>query len=151
MSTGFFTINHVNKDILVRSHSCSFKFLEHESEFDSCALTEEYHDGITAPFVQESFASMGLEYRRHFPIEENGVIMIIGEVKLVRYNKQFIQSNGELNFDRSKSIAVAGNNTYYGLNKIKTLDYIDRSQKKILTKSVQDESNKTSNEISKGV
>ena len=90
ISTGFFTINHVNESILVRSHSCSFKFLDHESEFDSCALTEEYHDGINAPFVKESFTSMGLKYSRHFPIEENGVTMIIGEVKLVQIGRAHV-------------------------------------------------------------
>ena len=139
ISTGFFTVNHVNSDILVRSHSCSFKFLENESEFNSCKLTEEYCNDILAPFVKESHASLGLKYLRHLPIQENGVVMIIGEILLIRYDKNFIQSNGEFDFESSNSVAVAGNNTYYSLNAIETLDYINTSQKKFLINAVQKE------------
>ena len=65
--------------------------------------------------------------------------MIIGEILVIRYDKNFIQSNGEFDFESSNSVAVAGNNTYYSLNAIETLDYINRSQKKFLINAVQKE------------
>ena len=40
------------------------------------------------------------------------------------------------------SIGVAGNNTYYKLNKNKTLDYIKKEKRGILKNNVIDEKNK---------
>jgi flavin reductase (DIM6/NTAB) family NADH-FMN oxidoreductase RutF len=125
----FYTINHVNTSIIQRAHSCSFKFSPDESEFVECRLTEESVSSFKAPFVAESNASIGVRYKRHITIEENGVVMIVGEMKALFVQNNTIQENGEIDFNRSKSVGVAGNNTYYKLNQIASLKYFNSDQK----------------------
>ncbi len=146
ISSKFYTINHVNDLILQRAHSCAFKFAADESEFDECKLSEEIVTDFRAPFVAESNASIGVKYLRHFTIEENGVVMIIGEMKTLFIEKGLIQSNGEIDFNLSHSVGVAGNNTYYGLAQIASLKYFRANQKNQLKKIVDEESYQNSKE-----
>ena len=125
-----FTINHVNLDILKRSHATSYKFDEFISEFSECNLKERYIEDFDAPFVNEAEIAVGLKYLNNYEIVENGVVMIVGEVQhiLIR-DSDHIQENGEIDFQSSKSVGVSGNNTYYKLKNHRTLDYVASSKK----------------------
>ena len=146
ISNSFYTINHVNSSILQRAHGCSFKFSPAESEFTECKLTEETVNGFKAPFVAESKVSIAVRYLRHFTIDENGVVMILGEMKSLLIKKDVIQDNGEIDFDQSRSVGVAGNNTYYDLQKLASLRYFKSDQKEELLKIIDKESYQKSNE-----
>ena len=125
-----FTINHVNADILKRSHATSYKFDEFISEFSECNLNERYIENFDAPFVNEAEISIGLEYLNDYKIVENGVVMIVGEVQhIIIKDSDHIQENGEINFQSSQSVGVSGNNTYYKLKNHRTLDYVASSKK----------------------
>ena len=137
-----YTINHVNDTIIDRSHSCSFKFSDGESEFEKCQLKEKFLPGFNAPFVAESNVSLAMKYLRHFPIDENGVIMVIGKLDQIYVKNNFIQKNGEINFSASQSVGVAGNNTYYSMNKLKTLEYISANKKNVMKELIHQEKNK---------
>ena len=141
-----YSINHVNKSIINRAHSCSFKFSAEESEFTKCNLSEKFITDFKAPFVKESNVSFAVRYQRHLSVQENGVIMVIGMIKSVFVNENIIQDNGEVDFNYSSSVGVAGNNTYYGLDKIKSLKYLKSDQKNQLKKIVDKESYQNSNE-----
>tara|TARA_B100001741_G_scaffold252692_1_gene214658 strand:- start:523 stop:1200 length:678 start_codon:yes stop_codon:yes gene_type:complete len=141
-----YSINHVNKSIINRAHSCSFKFSAEESEFTECNLSEKFITDFKAPFVKESNVSFAVRYQRHLSVQENGVIMVIGMIKSVFVNENIIQDNGEVDFNYSSSVGVAGNNTYYGLDKIKSLKYLKSDQKNQLKKIVDKESYQNSNE-----
>ena len=141
-----YSINHVNKSIINRAHSCSFKFSAEESEFTECNLSEKFITDFKAPFVKESNVSFAVRYQRHLSVQENGVIMVIGKIKSVFVNENIIQDNGEVDFNYSSSVGVAGNNTYYGLDKIKSLKYLKSDQKNQLKKIVDKESYQNSNE-----
>tara|TARA_A100001011_G_C14318521_1_gene849220 strand:- start:3006 stop:3659 length:654 start_codon:yes stop_codon:yes gene_type:complete len=125
-----FTINHVNLDILKRSHATSYKFDEFISEFSECNLKERYIEDFDAPFVNEAEIAVGLKYLNNYEIVENGVVMIVGEVQhiLIR-DSDHIQENGEIDFQSSQSVGVSGNNTYYKLKNHRTLDYVASSKK----------------------
>ena len=125
-----FTINHVNLDILKRSHATSYKFDEFISEFSECNLKERYIEDFDAPFVHEAEIAVGLEYLNNYEIVENGVVMIVGEVQhIIIKDSNHIQENGEINFQSSNSVGVSGNNTYYKLKRHSTLDYVASSKK----------------------
>ena len=141
-----YSINHVNKSIINRAHSCSFKFTAEESEFTECNLSEEFIVDCKAPIVKESNVSFAVRYQRHLPIQENGVIMVIGKIKSVFVNKGVIQDNGEVDFNHSSSIGVAGNNTYYGVDKIESLKYFKLDQKDQLKEIINKESYQKSSE-----
>ena len=83
--------------------------------------------------------SIGVRYIRHFSIEENEVVMIIGSMEILVVNEDIIQDNGEVDLMHAQSIGVAGNNTYYNLNKLSSFDYIKKSQKNTLTDIVNRE------------
>lgn len=141
-----YTINHVNRSIINRAHSCSFKFTAEESEFTECNLSEEFISDCKAPIVKESNVSFAVCYLRHLSLPENGVIMVIGKIKSIFVNEGIIQDNGEVDFNDSSSIGVAGNNTYYGVNKIESLKYLKLDQKDQLKEIVNKESYQNSNE-----
>ena len=84
-----------------------------------------------------------MDYIRHFDIKENGVIMIIGALSHIIINEDNIQKNGEVDLTSLGSIGVAGNNTYYKLQKHKTLDYINSDQRSLLNEIVNSEINKS--------
>ena len=69
--------------------------------------------------------------------------MIIGELSHIIINEDYIQKNGEVNMMSLGSIGVAGNNTYYELQKYKTLDYITSDQRSLLNEIVNSEINKS--------
>ena len=94
-----YSINHVNKSIINRAHSCSFKFSAEESEFTECNLSEKFITDFKAPFVKESNVSFAVRYQRHLSVQENGVIMVIGKIKSVFVNENIIQDNGEVDFN----------------------------------------------------
>ena len=141
-----YSINHVNKSIINRAHSCSFKFTAEESEFTECKLSEEFIVDCKAPIVKESYVSFAVRYQRHQSIQENGVIMVIGKIKSVFVNEGIIQDNGEVDFNHSSSIGVAGNNTYYGVDKIESLKYLKLDQRDQLKDIVNKESYQNSKE-----
>ena len=125
-----FTINHVNQDIIKRSHATSYKFDEFISEFRKCDLKEEYIENFDAPFVNEAEIAIGLEYLNNYKIIENGVVIIVGEIKhIIIKDSSHLQENGEINFQSSQSVGVSGNNTYYKLKNHNTLDHVASSEK----------------------
>ena len=142
ISEGHYTINHVNKNIIDRSHCTSFKFLDTESEFKEWGLNEKYIDKFSAPFVMEARVSIGLNYIRKFEIKENGVIMIIGSISHILIHKKYIQDNCEINLNYLENVGVSGNNTYYELSKLKTLDYMSSKKRMLLREIVTGEKSK---------
>ena len=89
--------------------------------------------------MAESNASIGVRYKRHFTIKENGVVMVVGEMKALFVQNNIIQENGEINFNRSNSVGVAGNNTYYKLSQIASLKYFNSDQKDQLKQNIDKE------------
>lgn len=119
----FYTINHINSEILERSHWTSIKINRNVSEFDVCNLTEEYIDGFYSPYVMESFIKIGLKLIETVKIEINNTVLVVGEIIEIIINDSFIDNDGSVNLQKSKSISVGGLNTYYDLKKISKLPY----------------------------
>ena len=132
-----YTINHVNSKILHRSHATSKKFSPSESEFIHCNLEEQYVGDFQAPFVKECSIGIGVSYRRHFTIEENGVVMIIGEIDKIIVDEQFISETGEVHLSSLDSIGVAGNNSYYSLKLLSSLEYVSSDNNEMVSKLLE--------------
>lgn len=123
ISEKFYTINHINSEILERSHWTSIKINKNVSEFDICNLTEEYIDGFYSPYVMESFIKIGLKLIETVKIEINNTVLVVGEIIEIIINDSFIDKDGTVNLQKSKSISVGGLNTYYDLKKISKFPY----------------------------
>ncbi|MGH1339584.1 MAG: flavin reductase family protein [Aureispira sp.] len=66
--TGFYTINHINQNIITDAHHTSAKYPENISEFDKTALNTEFRGDFLAPYVQEAVIKIGLAFREEIPI-----------------------------------------------------------------------------------
>jgi len=123
IETNKFTINHINSDMVERSHYTSVKFDKNESEFQKCRLTAEYLNNFQAPYVKESYAKVGLDLEDIQSIKSNGCRLIIGRVERLYVPDSAIYKNGNIQLDLSNSIGVGGLNTYYSLDKIAEYPY----------------------------
>ena len=123
IETNKFTINHINSDMIERSHYTSVKFDKNESEFQKCRLTAEYLNNFQAPYVKESYAKVGLELEDIQSIKSNGCRLIIGRVERLYVPDSAIYKNGNIQLDLSNSVGVGGLNTYYSLDKIAEYPY----------------------------
>lgn len=123
IETNKFTINHINSDMVERSHYTSVKFHKNESEFQKCRLTAEYLNNFQAPYVKESYAKVGLDLEDIQSIKSNGCRLIIGRVERLYVPDSAIYKNGNIQLDLSNSIGVGGLNTYYSLDKIAEYPY----------------------------
>ncbi|MBT8378505.1 MAG: flavin reductase, partial [Ignavibacteria bacterium] len=123
IETGFFTINHINKDIYRQAHQTSARYEKNISEFDECKLTPEFSDGITAPYVKESNIKLGLKYVEEEEIKYNGTIFIVGEVLEIVLPEGIIGEDGFVSIEKAGTVAISGVDGYHETNKITRLSY----------------------------
>ena len=123
IETNKFTINHINADMIERSHYTSAKFKKNESEFQKCKLTSEYLNSFQAPYVKESYVKIGLNLEDIQLIKPNGCRLIIGRIEHLYIADNSIHKNGNIQLELLNSIGVNGLNTYYSLNKITQYPY----------------------------
>ena len=123
VQTNKFTINHVNFDMIERSHYTSVKFDKKESEFKKCKFTAEYLNEFKAPYVKESYVKIGLNLEDIQLIKSNGCSLVIGRVERLYVPDSAIHKNGNIQLELLNSIGVGGLNTYYSLDKIAEYPY----------------------------
>ncbi len=118
---GFFTINDVQDNFLMKAHQTSARYPLEISEFQAVGLTSESIDGFKAPFVQESSLKVGCKLAQLIPIDLNNTVFIIGEIVLVQCDENRIDEQGRI--DRSDVLAISGLDTYSELTHKKILSY----------------------------
>lgn len=121
--TGVYTLNHVHENMIDQAHQTAAGYELNESEFDAVGLTSETIGDFKAPFVKESRIKMGLEVRQITPIELNGTILIIGEVKHIELDDDFIAADGFVDLAKYGTTTVVGLDGYYSTQLLKRLSY----------------------------
>jgi len=120
---GLYTINHIHESFIEQAHYTSAKFGRDESEFDKCALTEEFIADHKAPFVKESTLKLGMKIVQTIPIELNGTVLIIGEVEHLIIPDSAMDEQGQIDLSQPNDVGISGLNTYYKLEKIAQFPY----------------------------
>ena len=120
---GLYTINHIHESFIEQAHYTSAKFGRDESEFDKCALTEEFIADHKAPFVKESTLKLGMKIVQTIPIELNGTVLIIGEVEHLIIPDSAMDEQGQIDLSQQNDVGISGLNTYYKLEKIAQFPY----------------------------
>ena len=120
---GSYTINHIHESFIEQAHYTSAKFSRDESEFDKCALTEEFVAAHKAPFVKESTLKLGMKIVQTIPIELNGTVLIIGEVEHLIIPDAAMDDQGQIDLSQPNDVGISGLNTYYKLEKISQFPY----------------------------
>ena len=67
--------------------------------------------------VEESKIKLGLNFLESIPITHNNTCLVVGEIKIIDYDKNYMDEGFE------DGVGVVGLNSYFGTNKIKDLDY----------------------------
>ena len=118
METSVYTINHIHPEFVERAHYTSAKFDAAVSEFERCNLSEEYITHFKAPFVKESSFKMGLKFKQEIKIEINGTSLIIGEIEHLIIPDSAIDTDNNIDLEKSNTVGISGLNSYYSLKKI---------------------------------
>ncbi|WP_082930772.1 flavin reductase family protein [Shewanella woodyi] len=121
--TKSYTINHVTSEIYRKAHQTSARYDANVSEFTEVGLTEEYVEGIIAPFVMESKLKFSLEVREMTQLMINNTTLVIGEIKHVIVDALGIKSDGYIDIEALDTITVSGLDSYHQTKRLTRLSY----------------------------
>jgi len=128
--TKFYTINHINPDIVEKAHQTSAKYPAEISEFDAVGLTPQFSNGIKAPFVKESKIKYALELEEIVPIQWNNTFLVIGRVLFVVLEDGIVSArDGYLHLDKARTICSNGMDGYYSTELIDRFTYAKPDKK----------------------
>jgi flavin reductase (DIM6/NTAB) family NADH-FMN oxidoreductase RutF len=120
---GYFTINHINKNIFKQAHQTSARYEKDTSEFDECGLTPEYSQKLKVPYVKESKIKIGLKFVEEHEIKFNGTIFIIGEIIEIILPDDVTSKDGFVDIEKAGTIAISGLDGYHETKRIARLSY----------------------------
>ncbi|MCT4642919.1 MAG: flavin reductase [Bacteriovoracaceae bacterium] len=121
--TNYLTINHINKDIINKSHLTSARFDQDECEFEKCNLTKEFKDDFIAPFVKESRLQIACSLNEIIDIKANNTKMLILNIESVYLNNDIILENGTIDIEKIESVAISSLDSYHSTTLEKRLKY----------------------------
>ncbi len=139
-TTGYFTVNAIDKAIYRQAHQTAAKYEEEISEFEETGLSEEYINGFPAPFVKKSPIQLGCTFENEYPIAENGTLLLLGAIKLVAFRDAMQQADGTLALDKAGIMSTVGLDGY-ALPEI--LDRFHYAQPDTATRSIKDGTQKS--------
>jgi flavin reductase (DIM6/NTAB) family NADH-FMN oxidoreductase RutF len=123
LSTGFYTINHINESIYKQAHQTSARFDQDISEFNAVGLTPEYKNDFFAPFVAESNVQLGITFKDKVDIQINNTTMIIGEITQLYIPENALNTDGFVNIEALNTITCSGLDSYHKTIQLDRLSY----------------------------
>ncbi len=105
-ATGFYTINHITTLMAEDAHHTSASYDALISEFDKTDLEAVYISDFKAPFVKQSPVKIALRYVNEYPIQENGTILIIGELVEFHVQDDLVQDDGFIDLSKGNIVAI---------------------------------------------
>ncbi len=122
-ATGVYTINHIHESFYQQAHQTSAKYPAEVNEFIAVGLTEQYREGIRAPFVQESKIQYCLTLKEIIPIQWNNTFFVIGAVEQIFLDDVLVGEDGFIDLHAAGSLASGGLDAYYAVAPLKRLPY----------------------------
>lgn len=123
LQTKYYTINHVNAAIFKQAHQTSARYSKEISEFEAAELIAEYKNDFKAPFVQQSFIQLGVEFVQRTEIEINGTILIIGRIQCASFPANCWCEDGFLDLEKAQTITCNGLDSYHTTQRLARLSY----------------------------
>lgn len=108
----YFTVNHIQKDMIESAHQTAAKYEEEISEFQKTGLEEEYLDSFYAPYVKQSTVKLGCKYVNEYYIKENDTVMVVGAIEHIYYDEGIQAPDGWLRLDDAETVAINGLDGY---------------------------------------
>ncbi len=125
-SSGYFTINAVNKTLLERAHQTSGKYPSDVSEFIMCGIKPSFSSLHPAPYVSESPIQIGLRIEEEHHIKANQTILLIGRVLEIRFPNGGLSEDGHLDLKKLNLLGVNGLDSYCETGKVKVMPYVSK-------------------------
>ena len=122
-STGYFTINHIHRDHIIRAHQTSAKYDESVDEFEQCGFTKEMSELHPVPYVKRAPVKIGLEYQEEYPIKANGTILVLGKVIELKTPPSLVKEDGFIDLAEAGSVAINGLDCYLVPEKLARFTY----------------------------
>ncbi len=129
LETGYFTINHINSNIIEKAHQCSARYDKEISEFDAVGLTPYLTEKINAPYVAEANIRIGLKVKEIIPITLNDTQLVIGEILEILMVDNFVLDDGYIDIEKADSITVSALDSYHNTQRNKRLSYAKPDRK----------------------
>ena len=123
LETKCFTVNHVKESFYKQAHQTSARYLRSQSEFNEVGLTEEYTSLTIAPYVKESPIKFASELVQVVEIELNKTLLVIGKIKEVVMQGNYVLEDGFVDIEKAGSMTVSGLDSYHKTNRIARLSY----------------------------
>jgi flavin reductase (DIM6/NTAB) family NADH-FMN oxidoreductase RutF len=123
LATKYYTINHINEEILVQAHQTSARYDQEVSEFDATGLTVEIKNNFMAPYVMESHIQLGVMFKERIDLAINGTILIIGEIQQIYYHQDCICIDGFIDIEKANTMTCSGLDSYHTSRRISRLSY----------------------------
>ncbi|MBT8186416.1 MAG: flavin reductase [Croceitalea sp.] len=111
-SSQFYTVNQIHSGIIEQAHQTSAKYATEISEFGKTGLNEEYVKHISAPFVKESKVQIACKYVNEYEIKENGCLLMIGQIEMLRVQEKLIQADGWVDHMAANTASILGLDGY---------------------------------------
>lgn len=110
--TGFYSINHISKEIMEDGHHTSAKYPKGVSEFEMTNLQSEYIADFKAPFVAQAPVKMAMRFAEEYPIKLNGTILVVGEILSVYIQDDLLEEDGFVNLSKGNIVSINGLDGY---------------------------------------
>jgi flavin reductase (DIM6/NTAB) family NADH-FMN oxidoreductase RutF len=123
ISSGLYTINHVNSRIINKAHQTSAKYEKEESEFDKVGLSPQFINGFEVPFVLESDLKMAMELVEEIDIRSNGTKMIVGQIREIHLPLETIGGDGLIDLKKTDTVTISGLDTYWSPERLERFGY----------------------------
>ena len=123
IETGWFTVNHINVSLAARAHHTSAKFPDNVSEFSACGIEEEMVEPFPVPFVKDSAVRFAARFLREIFIDENNTRLILASIDSIQIKEGVVENDGNIDFSRGNTVAVAGLEKYYNVLPLAKFDY----------------------------
>ncbi|MRX41589.1 flavin oxidoreductase [Flavobacterium sp. LC2016-23] len=123
LSTGFYTLNHINENIYRQAHQTSARYDTEISEFDATGLRKEYKNDFFAPFVLESNIQLGIEFKDKIDIAINNTTLIIGEIVEIFIPQDCLSDDGFVNLEKANTLTCSGLDSYHKTVQLDRLSY----------------------------
>jgi flavin reductase (DIM6/NTAB) family NADH-FMN oxidoreductase RutF len=120
---GTYTIQHIKESYYKKAHQTSARYPKEVSEFQELGLNEAYIGDFPAPFLEDAELKIGLKLRSTQTLQENGTVLVIGEVVLIDVANGAISADGFIDPQILGTIAGGGLDAYYKLEKLSRLNY----------------------------
>ena len=121
--TEYYTINHIHQSIIKDAHHTSAKYPFEVNEFEKTALEQEIKTECFTPFVKDAPVQILMKYVNEYKIEENGTILLIGEIQKLYVNENLIHEDGFVDLAKGKVVAINGLDGYIKTELIERLPY----------------------------